>query len=264
MKRAFLSTSLVILLTGAAFAQTEPAFEVASVKPNTSDDHRASMRMGGSELLLNNFSLKRLIMLAYDVKNFSISGPDWLDNVRFDVAAKPPAGMTREQLKPMLRALLEERFKLQVHRESKTMTGYALVVGKGGLKVKELEESVGDNNGNAGSQISVGRGQLTASRMTMKSLADWLQNPVDRPIADMTEIKGSFDIKLEWTPEENPVMAAAHGAATGPNEGAERKADAGPTIFTALQEQLGLRLQTQKVPVDTVIIDRVERTPTEN
>jgi uncharacterized protein (TIGR03435 family) len=256
-----LTAALVVFLAGLASGQDKtaaPAFEVAAIKPNASNDHRMSIQMGGGgEIIMSNFTLRRLIMFAYDVKGYSLSGPDFMDTVSFDVNAKPPANSARDQIKPMMQALLAERFKLQIHRETKTLTGYALLIAKGGLKIKQVQASDGPDGG--GQQMRMGIGQLTAQKIDMKALADLLANQMDRPVVDMTYLKGLYDIKLEYTPEQRGGMNPAP-------EGVERPAPdaAGPSIYTALQEQLGLRVESQKVPVEVVIVDKVEKVPTEN
>lgn len=268
MIRAILGASLIVLASFGALGQpaatppaAQPAFEVASIKLNTSGEPGSQMRSGGGgEIIMRNFSLKQIIKMAYEVKDYSLSGPEWLDSERFDINAKPPAGTARDQMRPMLRALLTERFKLAVHREPKTLSAYALVADKNGLKVKEVEAP----GAGSGSQMRMGRGQLNAQKMSMAQLADSLAGTLDRPVVDKTEVKGVFDIKLEWTPDESQPM----GVPGGPGDGGERRPAAdnpsGPSIFTALQEQLGLKLQGQKLPVEIVVIDHVEKVPTEN
>ena len=141
----------------------------------------------------------------------------------------------------MLQALLAERFKLEVHREPKVMSAYALVVAKGGPKMTAVEAG-------KGSSMNTNNNHLTAKNTTMQRLADYLARQTGRPVVDQTELKGAFDFTLEWTPEESKSTSA----------------DAGPSLFTALQEQLGLKLQTHKLPVDILVVDHMERTPTEN
>jgi uncharacterized protein (TIGR03435 family) len=151
----------------------------------------------------------------------------------------------------MLRALLEDRFKLTLHREKKELPGYALVIGKSGLKVHEVEHE-------GKSWTRFGRGSLNGHEVSMSALADRLAGRLGRPVVDDTGVKGSFDINLEWTPDQSQPR--------GPKESAEPLPvddGAGPTIFTALQEQLGLKLEPRKGPVEILVIDRVEK-PSEN
>jgi uncharacterized protein (TIGR03435 family) len=169
-----------------------------------------------------------------------------MDTVHFNIVAKPPSPVNRDEMKVLIQSLLAHRFKLAIHRETKTMSAYELLVAKGGLKVKEVEPGPGGTSSNTNG----GKGVLTAQRTTLARFADWLGTRMDRPVVDKTDVKGAFDIKLEWTMDES---------ASGDGE-----PSAGPSMFTALQEQLGLRLVAQKLPVEIVVVDHVERVPTEN
>jgi uncharacterized protein (TIGR03435 family) len=237
-----------------ANAQTVPppsdkpdvAFEVASVRLNNSGDHRSSSHNRNGELITNNVSLKHLIERAYNVKDYSLAGPDWLDSVRLDIVAKPPAGTQKDQLQPMMQALLIERFKLQTHREPKTLSAYALLVAKGGPKLSPSSEVKGNTNTNSE------RGKLIAKGATMVTLADFLSERLELPVIDKTNVDGAFDFTLNWTPD--PTTENDHG---DPNSSA-------PSLFTALQEQLGLRLQKDKLPIQILVVDHVEKEPVEN
>jgi uncharacterized protein (TIGR03435 family) len=253
-----LAASATLLISALAFGQTKmPAFEVASIKPNTTNDGRAGLRMGqGGEIIMTNFTLGNIIEFAFDVKGYSLTGPDWLYAESFDVNAKPPAGTPRDQIKPMLQTLLAERFKLVFHRDTKTMQGYALLVAKGGLKIKEVEP-VTDQGPGGGRRIQMGGGSLELKQIDLKGFAPILAGQIGQPVADLTEKTGLYDIKLEWTREGR--------GPDGPDNVEGRPAEAtGPTIYTALQEQLGLRLQSQKIPVEIVVVDKIEKVPTEN
>jgi uncharacterized protein (TIGR03435 family) len=247
MPRSLSTANCFILAALAAFGQTEPppAFEVASVKPNTSGS--GSSRTSGTtgQLTITNRSLKELIKMAYSVQDFQLSAPDWLGSAKFDIVAKIPAGAQNNQLPAMMQALLAERFHLAVHRESKEMPAYALVVGKSGPKLQQVEPggtSVSDNENNNSRQI-------TAERVSMTVLAQTLARVVEHPVIDQTGLGGVFSLKLQYTPD--------NAKSDGPDA-------AGPSIYAALQEQLGLKLQTQKLPVEVIVVDYVERVPTEN
>jgi uncharacterized protein (TIGR03435 family) len=196
-----------------------------------------------------------MIMGAYNVRQYSFSGPDWLTSVRFDVNAKFPPddpAQSREERqatrRTMMQNLLAERFKLVSHFESKMLQGYALVLAKKGARLKPSEKK-------DGTSISTNDGKLDGYGMSMANLANSLANQLRGPVADMTGIEGKYDIKLEWSNDD--------GKAGG--DGAEGKSvDTRPLIFTALQETLGLRLEPRKVPVEILVVDRVEKTPTEN
>jgi uncharacterized protein (TIGR03435 family) len=173
--------------------------------------------------------LKQVVMMAYDLRDFSYSGPDWMEGARFDIVAKPPSPVNRDEMKVLIRSLLAERFKLVIRRETKVLPVYELMVAKGGLKITAVPPGPSSTNSNTNS----GKSTLTAPKMTMASLADWLSGRLDRPVGDKTETSGAFDVKLEWSRDDSPSADP----------------DAGPSIFTALQEQLGLRLAAgQKAP----------------
>jgi uncharacterized protein (TIGR03435 family) len=146
----------------------------------------------------------------------------------------------------MLRSLLEDRFKLAVHRESKEMPGYTLVVGKRGFKLKPVEPGGGSDTNSTGSRVRT----LTVKRTSMASLADLMARNLNQMVVDRTGLEGVYDFELRWANDDQ-----------NPN-GSE--ADAAPSLFTAIQETLGLRLQPQKVPTEIIVVDYVERVPTEN
>lgn len=235
----------VVLATFAAFAepQTSPAFEVASVKPNTSESDSSGTSGTTGQLTITNRSLKELIRMAYGVQDFQISGPDWLGSAKFDIVAKIPAGAKEDQRPAMMQTLLAERFQLAVHRESKEMPAYALVAGKSGPKLQQVEP--GGTSMNTGGKN--GAQHIQADRVSMAQLAETLARIVEHPVVDQTGLKGVYKLNLEYSADNARSDAAS-----------------GPSIYTALQEQLGLKLQTQKLPVEIIVVDRVERVPTEN
>jgi uncharacterized protein (TIGR03435 family) len=225
-------------------AQT--AFEVASVKvtPPDSIGYTSLSPPGAHRFTATNATMQLLIEMAFGVEERQISGgPSWIDMEHYNVEAKPEGDkeLSNEQLKPLLQQLLAQRFKLETHREIKDFHGYALVVAKGGPK---LTAAAG-----ASEQRYILRGGVRAQNVSMGWLAAALARPLGHPVVDKTGIKGNYDIKLEYAPDENDVSAAAAAL---------------PSIFTALQEQLGLQLKTQQVPVEMLVIDRVERVPAEN
>lgn len=242
-----------------------PAFEVASIKP--SDPEARGVRIQftpGGGLNATNVRLRQLIEVAYDVQSFQIlGGPSWLNSQGFDIIAKPPQSqeaparerqMTeaqREQFRRRIQALLAERFQLVIRRDTKEMPVYALVVAKNGPKLKE---SAGESTG-----IRAGRGEISGGRVEIPMLARILSSRVGRPILDRTGLKGAYDFKLEWTPDIAEPMKG------GPLEKAEAPAAdlPGPSIFTALQEQLGLKLEATRGPAEVIVIERVEK-PTPN
>ena len=239
-------TTMLFLAACAAAAQPQPAYEAASVKPNTSGGNGSSSNGSKGQILMTNQSLKRLIERAYSVKPFQVTGPDWMENVHFDIAAKYPPDTRNEDRPLMLRTLLEDRFKLSVHRESKEISGYALVVAKGGLKLKPVEPGGSGSNSNSDGV----RTTLKATKVSMADLADFAARRLGAMVVDKTGIDGVYDFELSWANEDlNSTDAGA---------------DALPSLFAVLQEKIGVRLQPQKVPVEIVVVDRVERVPTEN
>ena len=225
-----------VFISATLFGQ---AFEVASIKPNPTGGGHSDTDVDGNLLRMKNVTLKACITWAYGMTDAQVFGPDWLTSERFDIVAKTESGKPKPE---MLAAVLADRFKLAVHRETKELTVYALVVAKNGPKLKKGEP--GDNN------TSSRRGHLTA-QTSMRGLAVFLAGPnvkLGRPVVDKTGLDGVFDFNLDWTPE---------GVATADS-------DATPSIFVALQEQLGLKLEAQKSPVEVLIVDHVEKVPVEN
>ena len=259
-----------------ALAQAPLTFEVASIKPSGPDARGTSIQIvPGGGLRVTNATVKMLVTMAYDVRDFQVSGgPGWLNSERYDINAKSeasagpenaapadPRQMTddqrrtvQEQFRQRLQALLADRFQLKIHRETKEQPVYALVVGKNGHKLQAAKEEASGPQG-----MRMGRGQLNGTRAPMQMLANLLSNQVGRPVLDKTDLKGSFDFKLEWTPD--PGQGAGpfgRGGPGGPD--APPPVDPnGPSIFTALQEQLGLRLESQRGPVEIIAIDSVEK-----
>jgi uncharacterized protein (TIGR03435 family) len=302
-----------VLAAGAAVGQTA-TFEVASVKPAAPLDRsqilsgqmHVGMKIDAARVDIGFMSLAELIRVAYRVKPYQISGPDWMASERFDVLAKLPEGASREQVPEMLQALLAERFKLTVHRESKEHAVYALVVGKNGPKLKESPPDADAPAGGGApaaaddanpqvrvsgrgenTQVSISGGQigtahmsmgpggtmhLEAPKMNMAAFADTLSRFVDRPVVDLTELKGTYQVALDLSMEDLRNAARSAGlmglGMGGGRDGARPPSDAasdpgGLSIFAAVQ-QLGLKLEPRKAPLDLIVIDHLEKTPTEN
>ena len=237
---------MVLLLSASAlFAQTTTplAYEAASVKLNISGSGHSGSDGSKGQVMMTNLSLHRLIERAYNVKPPQVSGPDWLESVRFDIAAKYSPDTSESDHALMLRTLLEERFKLALHRETKDLSGYALVVAKGGFKLKPVEAEDDDTNHQGGRVQS-----LSAKGTSMAVLADLVSRYMNILVIDKTGIGGVYNFDLRWITDD---------------QNAER-AEEIPTLPIALQETLGLRLQAQKVPVEVLVVDHAERVPTEN
>jgi uncharacterized protein (TIGR03435 family) len=245
--KTLLSLSIVAL---AASAQT-PTFEVASIKPNRSLGGMSSIHLSKGRVSMENVSLKKVILNAYgipDDREYTIDGPRWLTTEHFDIDAIFPGDTPLPQVRQMMQTLLAERFKLVLHRETRQLTMYSLVIAKDGLKIHPEEDGQG--------RTSSGPGRLEATKIPMQRLADLLAHSVGSPVIDSTGVKGVFDFTLQWSPDEAPKIAAADGNAAA--------VVAGPSIFTALQEQLGLKLMSEKGPVEILVVDHIEKAPTEN
>jgi uncharacterized protein (TIGR03435 family) len=239
---------LTLCVAGPIYGQSAAVrqFEVASIKPSNADPRSSSgidTRRG--RLTASNVTLKRCIMGAYGIgPNQILGGPDWLTSDRFEIIAKADQPVGDRILMPMLQNLLAERFKLALHREAKPIRAYILEVRKGGPKL--------DRGDGKGSKTSNGRGHIVATNATMDRFAEILSRQMDLPVVNHSGLAGVFNLRLQWNPESARPARPADGAAIE-----------GPSIFTAIQEQLGLRLQAGKVPVEVLVIDHVEK-PSEN
>jgi uncharacterized protein (TIGR03435 family) len=254
-----------------------PAFDVVSVKPNKSDSGMVRIMAKPDGYSASNVSLKMLIQSAYGIRQDLISGaPSWADSARFDIDAKVAGSdvdalknLSPEQRRIILQPLLADRFKVKVHIEIKQLPVYELVLAKGGSKLKEATPGDTYANGIKGfdgvghaGMMRTGPGQLTAQGVPMTSLANMLSQQLHRTVLDKTGLTGKYDLELTWTPEQgaDPMFK---GSEASPQRGDAAPDSSGPSIFTALQEQLGLRLQSSKGPVETIVIDHVEM-PSEN
>ncbi len=219
-------------------------FEVAAIKPAAPQEiGRTSTRMSSDtdtgSLVYANVNLKQILARAWNVQQYQITGPDFLEDARFDVTASFPPRSTSEQLSTMLQKLLADRFGVQLHRETRELPAFGLVVAKGGPKFKQAE-----SDGGISTNSGRGRWHMTA-KITMRRLAELLTEQAGRPVLDQTGLAGSYDLTLEWSTTDT---AAADS----------------PSLFTALQDQLGLKLEAIRAPVESIVIDRAERTATEN
>jgi uncharacterized protein (TIGR03435 family) len=239
-------------------ADASPEFEVATIKPSKPDVQGKGFSVQGRRFVTLNTSLGDLLKFAYGLQSRQIiGGPPWLTSDKFDIEAQPDGEgqPSDKQWKMMIQKLLASRFKLTLHHEKKELSVYALVVGKNGPK---LTKSQGDPNGLPGLFFR-GLGVLPVANATMGDFAGVMQGAVlDRPVVDQTGLKGRFDFILKWTPDESQFEGL--GIKVPPPSDA---ANAPPGLFTAIQEQLGLKLEATKAPVDVLVIDHVEK-PSEN
>jgi uncharacterized protein (TIGR03435 family) len=220
------------------------AFEVVSVKVDRSGSDSSHSKSMPGRYSATNVKVRELIQDAFRVKDFQISGaPHWTETEGFDIAATTgySGDLTDKEMEPILQSLLADRFQLRLHRETKELPAYALVVAKNGPKLIA-------HSGDAGPDTSIrhGPGKLTlsATKATMSRLSDVLSRRTGRTVVDRTGLLGEYDLKLEWAPDPTAESVDA-------------------SIFVALQEQLGLKLEPTKAPVEIVVVDRVER-PSEN
>jgi uncharacterized protein (TIGR03435 family) len=261
----FLITVPATCIARAQNAPIQPKFEVASVK-RTDRCFAGNNSIDPGSVTLKGVPLKGVLMEAFKVKMEQIEGPSWLETDCFEISAKIPEGATRDQLPSMLQALLTERFKLVAHKEDRPRSGYALVVDKRGPKFKEDDPNTSFMGpGRSGMMLfgAFGHGRLKGV-MTMATLASNLSRQGYGPVQDATGLTGKYGIDLTWTPDkafESSAGDATASAATPP--GADLPAPE-PNLFSALRESLGLKLERRNVQDQFVVVDHIERIPTEN
>lgn len=273
-------------------------FEVASVKPAAP---QAMARLQGSanggpgtpapgRIEFTDMPLKALIMRAYDVQSFQVSGPSWMDSQRFDIIAKVPEGATTQDARIMLRNLLADRFRLKLHKGRKEAAIYELVGAKGGPRLKDAAQTAAvppnaqdapptaplrnkdgmlkTPHGQLGIQATAnGRMRMQGDAVTMARLTEVLGMVLARPVVDKTGLTGTYDVTLDFSPEglgPGPRGPEPAEAGASPAEAPRSSNDSGKTIFTALQEQLGLKLESRRETVDLLIVESVEKMPSRN
>ncbi|HTB15567.1 MAG TPA: TIGR03435 family protein [Bryobacteraceae bacterium] len=271
---------LVAISAAAQIPEASPRFEVASIKPSppgapSTGRIRIGSRGGpGTDdpglFTCERCSLTGLIRQAFQLQDYQISAPDWLPSWRFNISAKIPEGATKEQFRLMMRNLLIDRFKLQFHFEKKETQTYALVIAKNGPKIKESPGPVDRDErpgrlterkldadgfvilppGRVSMMMIMSDGHATErhAEETMQQFAESLVAQVNHPVTDATGLKGKYDFTLRWISQD-----------AGPSGD-----DAGPNLFRALEEQLGLKLEAKKGTIDSFVVDHLEKAPTEN
>jgi uncharacterized protein (TIGR03435 family) len=275
-----------ILLVPIVFSQTVPQFEVASVKLAHQAPEQATIgvHVDGARITCNFLNLKDYLRMAYRVKDYQIEGPETISSERYDISATLPAGATRDQVPDMIKNLLADRFHVKLHHESKDFPVYALVLGKGPLKIKESPIEDGDakapiNVTGGGSRdgvaINLGRGaffnfsdnKLEAKKLTMAQVAETLARFVDKPVVDMTGLNGTYDILLNFTEEDYHAMLIRSAINAGidlpPAARRLMESASGDSIFSAIQS-VGLKLESRKAPIDVLVVDHADKIPTEN
>ncbi len=239
----------ILLLAGVAWAQTPVIFEVATIKPAPAQEvGRTSSRMSSDtdtgKLAYSNVNLKQVIASAYKVQQYQVGGPDWINTERFDIVAKFAPHSAPDHLRLMLQALLSDRFKLMLHRETRELPVYDLTVAKGGPKFKAADsESLSINSNRTHWHVE--------AKVNMRRLAEVLSDEAGRPVLDKTGLAGRYELALDWVPDD--AVPTTNDATTG------------PSLFTAPREEWsGLKLEPAKAPVETLGVDHAERTPTDN
>ncbi len=237
-----------------AFGQ-ELRFEVTSVRANKSGVQKWQFSPPtGDSYKATNVNVGMLLINAYQVLPFQIVGkPDWVDADRFDVEGKASGSQTPEHFRVMVQSLLEDRFKLAVHHETKELPVFELVVAKSGVKFKEAkcQGTPSRENPCGGFSVSLG-GRVTGREVGVDQLGLNLSSLLSRTVIDKTGLKGRYNFDLSWTPDGTTLR--------GPGDPDAPPADpSGPTIFTAVQEQLGLELKSAKGPVEALVIDHLEK-----
>jgi uncharacterized protein (TIGR03435 family) len=223
-------------------------FEVVSVKPNKSTSYDSSVTTDRGRLMAGNVSLKGLIEGAYGVQDYQVEGPDWISSDRFDVSATFPEALPKEKEKhdaafhAMMQNMLADRFKLVIHREQKTRPAYGLVVAKSGVKFKEARASDCVSH-----SINHKDTHFVGTCISMEAFAGFLAGqrrdlPLELPVLDMTGLQARYSLMLDWVPDSA----------------------SGVILPIALEEQLGLKLETRKAPIEILVVDSAQRTPSEN
>jgi len=243
-------TATLLLFVCATFAQKAEdslTFEVASVKPHTADTPGQPPRTAQDQgrIVMSNRLLRSMIIEAFGIRNFQLEHPAWMDQNRYDIVAKIPEGATKEQQRIMMRNLLTERFQLQVRRETRNLAALALVPGKGEPK---LTRNDAPPDPDAGIKQSVRNGIITdtARQQSMAKLVTWLTGALDRPVLNETGLDGNFDFSMSWSVDTATADTDLHDA-----------------LISAVQ-QLGLKLESRKAPVEVLIVVSALKVPLEN
>jgi uncharacterized protein (TIGR03435 family) len=258
-----------------------PSFDAASVKPSSGS---TGLTVDPGLYRVRGITLRGLIVQAYHLKRYEYSGPSWLDNERYDVDAKVPAGTTSLQRDEMLKTLLSDRFRLQFHREPREMTVYDLVVASTGSK---LQQATAYDSGPApkiifgpdrfpvippGSRATTtsrgvgGQTAFVTNKLSIAQLADYLSSELEAPVLDKTGLAGQYSFLLHFASGRNDVHStpSKKGSLAGDDSLTGSDRDLLPTVFEAIRAQLGLQLNRQKGSVEVFIVDKADRIPVEN
>jgi uncharacterized protein (TIGR03435 family) len=289
MRTAFSAATCLLVAATTVSAQARPTFEVASIRPSA--DQVTGVRIGfqatGSQVRVTAMSIKDYVGVAYSTRPQQIEGPDWIGSQRFDVVATIPEGAPGSQVPAMLRTLLEDRFQLKVHRESKDLPVYVLGVAKGGARLTESVPdpntpaepantvTVGGGGNSAGVGLSLGGGrsfnladnQIQIHGMTMADVAEVLTRFVDRVVVDQSGLTKKYDVTLDLSPDEFNairVRSAVNAGVPLPPQAMRLLDNASPDTLSAPLSKFGITFEAKKAPLEVVVIDSVLKTPTEN
>jgi uncharacterized protein (TIGR03435 family) len=281
-----ISATIVLGLATATCARTQTQntapnapvynYEVSSIKLYKSASGDVGFAFTPDGITATNVGLPLLLQLAYGVRSDQILGsPSWIASENYDIQAKVDDSVIEElkKLNPeqlrsarqqMLQSLLAVRFKLKVHRETKKLPVYSLVIAKNGFKLRESKPDETDANGRTGMYISGSSGAVRGQLVSMPTLAQFLYRQLNRMVVDKTGLTGKYDFTLKWTPDQNQVQSQlgpqeTFGGAPNGQAGIPASDPSGPDLFTAIQQQLGLKLESGKGPVEVIVIDHVER-----
>jgi uncharacterized protein (TIGR03435 family) len=240
---------LGLAASSVALQAQAPQFDVASVKLVTRPvaPHGVGLLISHGKLTVDAGQLRQIIGLAYGIQRVLVQGcPDWCDEDMFDIEAKTEnVNATRDEIRPMLQTLLAERFKLAAHRVTKEVPGYTLVVGKGGSKLPVARDEPGPTN-----VFTPLAGGLQFGNMGINGLVNYLANTLGQPVRDMTGLTGRYNFTLDFRPSDNRPDAV--------REQTPQAVDVAGIVMASVEEQLGLKLQAQRIPTEVLIIDRAE------
>jgi uncharacterized protein (TIGR03435 family) len=241
-----------VLIAAVILAQ-QPQFEAVSIKSAPPDARGGGYNISPGRITAKNQTLHDLVKFAYNLQDFQLTGGP--DNDHYEIQATYPAATTVAQRRTMMQSLLTSRFSLETHRESKEITGYELILGKKGPKLKNVDPA--QQNMMMG-RNSAGLRTLHATSASANDLASLLASIMRRPVENHTELTGVFDFDLEWSPDDTQVPVTSKGSPEQPPPAVD-----GPSLFNALQDKLGLTLKSQKIQVEVMVIDRFSK-PSEN
>jgi uncharacterized protein (TIGR03435 family) len=291
MNRVFVRALSGFVITAAALAQApavaKPEFEVASVRPSSpdpADQFNLGIRFDGAMMIVHSYRLKDYVGFAYQVREFQVTGPDTL-NLQFDLNAKIPENTPRKQLPAMVQTLLEDRFKLAIHRDKKEFPVYALTVLKGGPKLKaapldapepgadknnvnvSVNVNTGGSGGRGGAVVNLGNGayvtnaggKVDGHKISIPQLVETLGRFVDRPIVDVTGISGTYDVTLPYGVDDLRALLRSVGVDRPIPDDALP-----PASLSESLKAVGLSLEARKSPLDIIVVDHIEKTPAAN